>query len=194
MDIAFAALWFLTIVNSLLLILVLRQLTLVVRGGEMRPGPAKNTRLPEWSLTDLSGNIRTSAEFAYEHVLLVVSEPCEPCRALLKELGGGTDPLPYPLVVAFDGTAEEARARTEWLSPGSGVVLQGAGAEFKKRIGIPGTPHAVALRADGLIAASGVVNTREHLDALMRQLPSAKPQVASAGAIAGDAPRKEVTA
>jgi hypothetical protein len=169
-DLGLLVLWSLTLLNSLAVILLSRQITLFYRGLGAPRGPQPGWRVPAWSLPDLDGLVRSSADFS-AYLLLVTAPRCAPCRTLMEDLQKhGTVPR-QPIVMAVEGTATEVRAWTGGLPPGVvSTVLVGADVAFKERLKIPGTPHAIAIAADGRVAAAGVVNAATDLQPLLRRI------------------------
>jgi hypothetical protein len=165
------ALWVLTVANTAAIILIFRQLVMITRGYNAPRGLSRNAPLPEWRLRTLDGSPRGSTDYAFDHLLLVVSQRCAPCRDLLDEIRANPQPTLYPIVVASDGEQDAVRERLAGLLRSHvHSVLIGAEEGFKARLNVPGTPHAIAIRADGRVAAAGGVNTLEHVHSLMRQL------------------------
>lgn len=176
-------LWILTLANTVAIILIFRQLVMFVRGQNAPRGLARNTPVPSWALRALDGSSRGSSDYAFDHVLLVVSQRCVPCRDLLEEIRGSAQPAPYPIVVASDGDSSLLAGRLERLDHSRvHSVLIGADDAFKRRLSVPGTPHAIAIRADGRVAVASGVNTMEHVLPLMRQLAAFSSQGSIDGA------------
>lgn len=160
-------LWILTIANSVAILLVVRQLAAL---PAYRPtGPRRGASFANWTLRTLDGTPRSSAEMPTEYTMLFASETCGPCHTLLGELAKSALNI-EPLVVAVDGDAPKLQEAS--LSP-RGLVydefLGGADSAFRERFQVPGTPFALAIRRERVVA-SGPARTPEELAKLARSL------------------------
>lgn len=172
MSFDYVLLWGLTIANSFAILLVVRQLSHM---PAYRPvnGPRTGSRFADWTLRTLEGKQRSSAEMPSEYTILFASENCGPCHTLLAELGrsgrkAGT------LVIAADGDATSLQRET-LTSRGSvcDEFLTGADPAFRRRLKIPGTPFAVAVSREQVLA-SGPVRTSTELEKITDALGHAK--------------------
>jgi methylamine dehydrogenase accessory protein MauD len=99
-------------------------------------------------------------------LLLFVSPSCPVCKSLLPALRSirRREKPPVEVILASDGPAAEhdAFVAAESLQEFPYVLSERLGLAF----GAGRLPHAVLLDGDGIVRASGLVNSREHLDSL----------------------------
>jgi hypothetical protein len=132
-ELDYIALWALVILNTLALLLVLRQLAMLpqhARTGTVleRRGPALGTPIEDWSLAALEGGMRRERDLPPSYTLLFVASTCDPCHKLLAELrsiGRPSGPLYLvangdPQSVAAEATVAGGRLYDELLITGSG--------------------------------------------------------------------------
>jgi len=135
----------------------------------VRRGPAVGDATPEMWLPDrLGGRVRVGGQDASGRRTLIffLSPTCPVCKTLLPTLARVVDEHGPDLrvVYASDGPASEheAFARTHRLDATEYVLSETLGLHFA----VAKLPYAVLLDAAGVIRASGIVNTREHLESL----------------------------
>ena len=161
MSIDYAALWILTVVNAVALLLVVRQLALLPRYSQPA-GPRLGRLVPDWTLKTLEGRDRPITELPSEYVALFTAEGCGPCHTLFNRLAHEGRPR-GPLVVFAEGDAQTlAATATGAAGPLYEEFLGGVTHEMMLEFSIPSTPFAVAIR-HGRVAASVPARTRDEL-------------------------------
>lgn len=164
-------LWALTLMNTFLILLLVRQLASLPQYRRSK-GPSVGAAFDGWSLPALGGGVRTSAQMPSEYTLLFASATCAPCHTLLEKLAvsGRTRGT---LVIATDGNPEKVReAATGPQGPLYDDFLIDADHTFRERIDVPGTPFAVAIRNERVVS-SGPASTPEALQKVADSLRSA---------------------
>jgi len=167
-----ALLWIAVLVLGAVVVALVRQIG--VLHERVRPagalalsaGPAVGAAAPQLEVTDLGGAVHAighAAPDGRDTLLFFLSPTCPVCKALLPVLASlARDGL--RVVLASDGAREEhaafvARERIELpylLSTPLGLAY---------RVGK--LPWAVLIDAAGVVRASGLVNSREHLESLL---------------------------
>jgi len=134
-------------------------------------GPRPGTPFKEWTLRTPDGSNRTSEEMPAEYTLLFAAESCGPCHALFAKIAK-TGRTVGTLVVAADGPAPSLReaAMTDG-GPLYDQFLTGADKSFRDRFNVPGTPFALAIRQQRIVA-SGPARTPEDVQKLANELRS----------------------
>lgn len=179
MSIDYAALWGLTIVNAVVLLLVVRQLALFPRYSQT-PGPRLGTPVPEWTLRTLDGRDRQVAQLPASYVALFTADGCGPCHTLFTRLAHEGRPDGSLVVFAEGDAGKLAETATAGSKPLFDEFLAGLTREMLLEFSIPSTPYAVAIR-QGRVAASGPARTREELANIGSILtPAAKDATTSA--------------
>jgi peroxiredoxin len=160
------------------------------------------TAAPEFSLADLSGEMRTlgSLRAAGRPVLLVFVDPgCGPCAALIPKVAQWQrrhqDELTTVLV---DRRGEGVEHRAKRIEQGLGVVLVQRDREVAAAYGVEGTPAAVLVATNGIIA-SPIATGADAIDALVARtlahLAVAHPTTANGrGGAPAPVPRQSVSA
>lgn len=175
--IAIAALWLVVILLAVVVFALARQIgilheriapagALTLKGG-VKPGEAA----PELEMPTLSGTpfpLRGAAARSRGLLLFFLSPTCPVCRTLLPVVRRIAAEEQHWLEVAFasDGGTREAHesyVAERQLDAWPYVVSQELGVAF----GVGRLPYAVLLDASGILAAKGLVNTREHLESLL---------------------------
>ncbi len=99
-------------------------------------------------------------------LLVFVSPTCPVCKSLLPALRSirRREQPRVDVVLASDGSRLE---HADFIASGvaRGVHLRAVGAA-RHRLGAGRLPHAVLIDGAGIVRASGLVNSREHLDSL----------------------------
>ena len=110
---------------------------------------------PTFSLPDLLGETVTLARLCAsgKRVLLIFSDPaCRPCNALLPEIGRWRVEYPDLIVALITRGTREANL-TKATEHGLSHVLLQQGNEVAGTYGAQGTPSAVLVQSDGLVAS-----------------------------------------
>jgi methylamine dehydrogenase accessory protein MauD len=171
--ITYIALWGIVLFQGLVIFVLMRQLGIIYLGtaqGVARDGIAPGQRAPDFALPDLSGGIRTLADFQGRSLLLVFgSTSCAPCRGLVPDLNvfakqhaGDIDAL-----FAIRGTANEAQRFVDELELQVPVGVfndEELPEKYKARV----TPFAFLIDGEGVVRAKGLSNNMSHLDMLLK--------------------------
>jgi hypothetical protein len=171
----YVVLWALTVINSFVILLLVRQLALMPKYTRA-PGPRLGSTFGEWALQTMGGRALTSKQMPEEYVMLFASESCGPCHTLFAQLahvGRSTGTL----VVAAEGNATklERAARTA-NRPLYDEFLEGVDDGLMQRLQIPSTPFAVAIRQSRVVAA-GPARTPAELETITAVLrPASTPR------------------
>lgn len=161
MTLDYATLWVLVILNTLAIMLVIRQLAAMPHVAR-RAGPKVGTEVPAWSLESIDGRVVRSADLPTTYTLLFVASGCRPCHALFAELQTeGPAPTALYIVARGDAPALAREAQSE-RGPLYDLFLRDDRAILSELVGVPGTPYAVAVR-DGRVVAAKAVPTAEQL-------------------------------
>ncbi len=124
---------------------------------------------PEMVLTDLRNHlvwVGGVAKDETETLLFFLSPSCPVCKTLLPtvERVARAEVPRVRVVLASDGELEEQLAFAEREAPkGIPYVLS---TELGMTYGVGKLPYAVLIDKKGVVAAQGLVNTREHLESL----------------------------
>lgn len=124
--------------------------------------------VPEMSLAALDGAaVRIGgARGGRSQLLLFVSPDCAICESLLPAVRSaqGAERAWLDIVLASDGDAEQQRqfVKDKGLGRFPYVLSEHLGRSF----GVAKLPYAVLIDEAGKLAATGLVNTREHLESL----------------------------
>jgi methylamine dehydrogenase accessory protein MauD len=124
--------------------------------------------VPEMSLTALDGAaVRIGgARGGRSQLLLFVSPDCAICESLLPAVRSaqGAERAWLDIVLASDGDAERQRqfVKDKGLGRFPYVLSEQLGRSF----GVAKLPYAVLIDESGKLSATGLVNTREHLESL----------------------------
>ena len=124
---------------------------------------------PEMVLTDLQNRlvrIGGASKDDTQTLLFFLSPTCPVCKTLLPtvERVARTEVPRVRVVLASDGDLEEHLAFAEAEAPtGIPYVLS---TELGMTYGVGKLPYAVLIDSQGVVAAQGLVNTREHLESL----------------------------
>jgi hypothetical protein len=161
MSIDYIVLWILVTINTLAILLIIRQVAGLPQVA--RPlGPKRGSLVIPWSLEALDGSVRRAAELPADYTLLFVSSTCEPCLTLFAEMRRvGRPPGPLYLVAQgdADAIAKEAESANGVLYD---LLLRGGAGDLYQQLAIPGTPYAVAVR-EGRVAGSAAAPTSAQL-------------------------------
>ncbi|MGH2377809.1 MAG: hypothetical protein ACRDGT_04975 [Candidatus Limnocylindria bacterium] len=161
------ALWVITLANTLGILLVIRQLAKQPQYLK-RSDPKPGTDVGEWALV-ADGVLTRSSELPAAYTLLFVASACQPCHALLTELASRGKPSGnLYLVTQDDGRGLLDRWRDGGRPPYDRFFTSDAGQLFR-RLGIPGTPYAVAVE-NRTIRRAGVTPDTAALAAIMAEV------------------------
>jgi methylamine dehydrogenase accessory protein MauD len=175
--IAHLALWALVLFLGFLLLGALRAVALlrwrvaqleattpsrVGRSG-LRPG----TKAPEFTLPSIAGATEAGEvrlhNYAGRKLLLVFMQPgCGPCHAIAPELNRLHDAAEVDVLVIQNGDIESVRRWVAQHRPRFPVAMQER-FSLSKRYEIFATPFAFLIDEAGVIAARGIVSTKQYL-------------------------------
>ncbi|MDP3749564.1 MAG: redoxin domain-containing protein [Phenylobacterium sp.] len=184
--------WALLLLLALLLLVALRQIGVLhermgpVGALVLAGGPAVGSLAPTFDLTALDGRrVSIGTPQGRAILLFFLSPKCPVCKSLapvVKSMAARRSST-LDLVLASDGDHEaQLRMVRELRLEAFPLVLSTPlGVAFQ----VSRLPYAVLLRADGRIAAKGLVNNREHLESLFE---AEARGVASLQAFLADAP------
>lgn len=162
MSLDLLALWTITAINTLGLLLVVRQLAALPQFSR-RLGPRKGESLGDWEMKTPDGDIVRGRDVSGAYTLLFVSATCGPCHELFAELRDTGRHAGTLYVVAH---GDPAVVSAEAVSP-QGLVYDRLLVGNREdplfvRLSIPGTPYAVAVR-DGKVVRAGIAAKAEQL-------------------------------
>jgi methylamine dehydrogenase accessory protein MauD len=130
----------------------------VGRGG-LRPGK----KAPEFSLPSIAGGEVALEHYAGRKLLLVFMQPgCGPCHAIAPELNRLHDAAEVQVLVIQNGDIEAVRRWVEQNRPRFPVAMQER-FNLSKRYEVFATPFAFLIDERGVIAARGIVSTKQYL-------------------------------
>lgn len=164
--VSYVALWILVIVQSLLLLGVVR-LVYQLQGSATAGKQLQNGQeVPRFSTVDLTGAPVRSADFAGRlTALLFVSPTCPSCMTTLDELDALRQKARGNVVVICGAGHADCSQLAERYRLGVPTVADEDG-ELARRFGIPGTPTAVLINEQNRIQSYGQPKHGEELAAL----------------------------
>lgn len=170
-----ALLWFLVIGLALTVLALTRQIGLLherispVGALSPRTNVAVGDPAPDLALVDLHGRPITvggGSEEGRRTLLFFLSPTCPVCETLLPtvERVASAEVPRVRVVLASDGPPEEHRpfVAAKKLTHLPYVLSERLGLAY----GVSKLPYAVLIDEEGIVAAQGLVNTREHLESL----------------------------
>jgi len=173
--IAIASLWVVVVCLALVVLALARQIGVLherlpqVGALKLAQGLTVGHPAPVVDVVDMNGNSRRiGAAHPQGHDTLVVflSPTCPVCKSLLPSLRSirRRERPPIEVVLASDGSRLEHAdfIATEGLREFVYVLSEPLGLAY----GAGRLPYAVLLDGGGMVRASGLVNSREHLDSL----------------------------
>jgi methylamine dehydrogenase accessory protein MauD len=172
--IAIAVLWAIVIALSLAVLALARQIGVLherlqpVGALQISRGLKTGEAAPKVSVTDLQGGERTLGEphaRGLDTLVVFVSPTCPVCKSLIPALRSiRRREKNLEVVLASDGSRLEHAdfVAAEGLDEFPYVLSEPLGIAF----GAGRLPHAVLIDGGGVVRASGLVNSREHLDSL----------------------------
>ena len=167
------------LLNALVTIGLLRRMSAILETVEDRlrraPQPlgglTAGSKVPWFELTGADGRIIDSSHLLVEPtVLLLLSSTCSPCKVLALEIAEAPKPLAeVPVIPVVQPTGPPEAAFDDLGLP----VFQdlSAFAAFRNDT----TPFAYAVDDRGIVIASGVASSVEHLRELARTLEEVRP-------------------
>ncbi len=130
--------------------------------------PAAGERAPVYELPDWAGRVRKVGGVhpdGRRTLLFFTSPTCPVCKELLPTVRSLCADEGIDRVIASDGAREEHERFVERHGLADEAYVLSA--ELGRTYQVAKLPHAVLLDADGVVAARGLVNTREHLESLI---------------------------
>lgn len=171
---AFALQWIVIAVMAVLIVGLFRQVGVLherlgpVGALTLPGGPALGTAAPVFELASLNGGMVKvgGGDIAGRSTLVFFLSPtCPVCKSLLPVLLRMVrEAAPTRLVLASDG--DEAKQQRMIEREGLGAYPFVLSGELGRAHGVGKLPYAVLLDAQGLVAAKGLVNNREHIESL----------------------------
>ena len=172
--IAIVALWTVVVVLALVVLALARQIGVLherlqpVGALQLGHGLRTGDAAPSLTVTELQGRERKFGEphlRGLDTLVVFVSPTCPVCKSLLPALRSiRRREKGLEVVLASDGSRLEHTdfVAAEGLEDFPYVLSEPLGIAF----GAGRLPHAVLIDAAGVVRASGLVNSREHLDSL----------------------------
>jgi methylamine dehydrogenase accessory protein MauD len=174
---AILALWILVLFLGFLLLGALRSVALVrwqmaqleatmpsrVGRSGLRPGK----KAPDFTLPDLAGGVVALQSYVGRKLLLVFMQPgCGSCRTIVPELNRLQDTGETQVLVLHNSDTEAVRRWLKELRPHFPVAVQER-FNLSKRYEVFATPFAFLIDEHGVIAARGIVSTKQYLGFVM---------------------------
>lgn len=173
---SYAALWILVLLETIVVVVVVRQIGIMhLRFGgrgamALSAGPPIGGRAPSFAGRDTTGKLIESPwQMGRSSLLVFVSPGCGAClevipsiRAIRRADRRRTDIV---LISSESGDSSEDYARKS-LCP---VIV---GADLIAAYSVDATPYAIAIDGEGVVRAKGIVNQIEHLESLLDHLSS----------------------
>jgi methylamine dehydrogenase accessory protein MauD len=167
-------LWIAVVALSLIVLALARQIGVLheriapVGALKVDTGPAVGDKAPVFTLPTVGGalaHIGQALEEGRAQLLLFVSPDCPVCKNLIPVAKAFAQYERLDVLFVSDGELAAQRRLIErfGLSPGAFVNS----AEVGMRFGVGKLPYAVLIDDGGIVAASGLVNSREHLESLV---------------------------
>ncbi len=181
-----ALLWVLVIVLAGVVLALLRQVGIlherVAPAGALmlRSGPKPGETAPELEIVDWSGEARRiggSAADGRSTLLFFLSPTCPVCKTLLPVLDSvrAAEDRWLRVVLASDGPRPEHTAfvREHRLDRRSYVLSTALGLAYR----VGKLPYAVLIDEQGIVRATGLVNSREHFESLFEAKERGTPSL-----------------
>jgi methylamine dehydrogenase accessory protein MauD len=171
--VSYVVLWGVVLFQGLVIFVLLRQMGLMYLGtaqGVARDGLAPGTKAPDFTLSDLAGNLVSLADFRGRRLLLIFgSTTCGPCRALVPDLNAFARERASEFATLFliygDTTSGRRFVDELGLETPHAVHMDADLADkYKARV----TPFAFVIDGEGVVRSKGLANNREHLEMLER--------------------------
>jgi len=131
-------------------------------------GPAVGEKAPVFTVPALDGtlaHIGQTLEEGKAQLLLFVSPDCPVCKSIVPVARSFVEHERLSILFVSDGELAGHREMIEHfgLNPGAFVNSAAVGMRF----GVGKLPYAVLIDDAGIVSASGLVNSREHLESLV---------------------------
>tara|TARA_Y100001934_G_scaffold49509_1_gene60175 strand:+ start:186 stop:782 length:597 start_codon:yes stop_codon:yes gene_type:complete len=176
-------LWIVVVALGLVVLALTRQVGLlherIAPAGALTPtsGPKVGEQVDATRYATLAGGeLALGGTAERQHLLMFVSPTCPVCKGLVPVARRLASQENLELAFASDGdnVQEHARYVEEMdLADYPYVLSQPLGLAF----GVSKLPFAVLIDAAGVLAAKGLVNTREHLESLLEAAESGVPTI-----------------
>lgn len=166
---SYVALWFVVALEGLMLMVALRQISMLLVGRGTRAarafdiGPKVGEKFPEVIRKDLEGQLVTlGATTQYDTLLILISAGCTTCRSL----------MPGIAVLAANRKKEDMEIvlmaiKNQWPSRRIKGVRYVVFPDFENVLKIKVTPFAVLINKQGVVLTKGLVNDIQHLESLL---------------------------
>ena len=129
-----------------------------------REGLKPGRKAPDFTLPRVDGTEGSLAECAGRRVLLVFVQPnCGPCHRVVPALNRFHRSGELRILAINNAEPEEAQEWAAEVHAEFPVLVQDA-LEISKKYQVFATPFAFLIDEQGVIAASGIVNNRQHVD------------------------------
>ena len=129
-------------------------------------GPQPGEAAPVLTMTTLAGpTIRVGGVVDQPRLLFFVSPSCPICKTLLPTALSVARAEAIDLVLVGDGDPDELRAMARRFDVPLDKFVNGM--EIGRAFHVGKLPYGVLIDRAGIIAAQGLVNTREHLESLV---------------------------
>jgi methylamine dehydrogenase accessory protein MauD len=141
-------------------------------------GPGVGEAAPEMELATLNmGSVRIGAkrEAASSQLLMFVSPDCPICKHLIPVARSFATEERLAVIFVSDGDIGAQRRMIEKFD--LQAIPFAHSPELGMRFGVAKLPYAVLLDREGKVAATGLVNTREHLESLVVAHETGLPSV-----------------
>jgi methylamine dehydrogenase accessory protein MauD len=128
-----------------------------------RSGLRSGKQAPRFTLPSIAGEEVELQQYAGRKLLLVFMQPgCGPCHSIVPELNRLHDAGEVQVLVIHNGDNEAVRRWTKENRPHFSVAVQ-ARFNLSKRYEVFATPFAFLIDERGVIAARGIVSTKQFL-------------------------------
>lgn len=171
--VSYIALWFVSALEGLILIVALRQIGLIYmrigpRGARaVEVGPKVGEKVPEVIREDLEGQLVTiGAETVHDTLLVFVSKGCPSCQKLMRgiaKLASNREKEDLELVLMSAEDRWPHRDGEKRIKNVHYVVFPDYMNTFK--VGM--TPYALLIDKQGVLFTKGIANDIEHLESLL---------------------------
>jgi methylamine dehydrogenase accessory protein MauD len=177
-------LWIAIAVLSVIVIALARQIGVLheriapVGALKVDSGPAVGDKAPVFTLPTVSGglaHIGLALEKGRAQLLLFVSPDCPVCKNLIPVAKSFARNERLNVLFVGDGELAAQRRMIEHFALNPAAFVNSP--EVGMRFGVGKLPYAVLIDDAGVVAASGLVNSREHLESLVVAQEMGMPSV-----------------
>ncbi len=175
--VSYIGLWIVTLIQACILVALLRQVGLLhlrlqpAGARTTNIGPEIGTRLPEIQVNDIFGDLVPVVSHSRARLLLFIAPPCSACAELLPGAKTLARSERTRMDVVFLTAFEDQEVNQAYVEQHALTDLPYvASAHLAQEYGVLGTPYALAIDADGIVRAKGIVNHIEHLESLVEAL------------------------